>query len=246
MRGWVFSLVQVAGMVIQLFSAVPILDVVPAIGADRVVTLPTGHHDWAIPFPLWILQKGLKAVTVQLLSLWPAAHVDERRIYIDQADRTMRDFQSFRPFFVSQAFTAGATEAEIMSWVGHRDSRTVALYRHPGNRNVQRKMQQINFIRPDMKPDGPTESDRHGCTRTALTRCLVATMPFLKAHARPVHFSGPFCGDSGHQKPVETFRTEENVWDEKRHQGIICTTGRPLQSVQIPSGKCRLIYRIRT
>ncbi len=67
-------------------------------------------------------------------------------------------FHSFRHFFVSQAFIAGATEAEIMSWVGHRDSKTVALYRHLGNKDVQRKMQQINFIRPDMKLDGPEEA----------------------------------------------------------------------------------------
>ena len=67
-------------------------------------------------------------------------------------------FHSFRHFFVSQAFIAGATEAEIMSWVGHRDSKTVALYRHLGNKDIQRKMQQINFIRPEENLDGPEEA----------------------------------------------------------------------------------------
>jgi hypothetical protein len=37
---------------------------------------------------------------------------------------------SFRHFFVSEAFSAGATESEVMSWVGHRDSRIVRRYRH--------------------------------------------------------------------------------------------------------------------
>ena len=63
-------------------------------------------------------------------------------------------FHSFRHFFVSQAFIAGATEAEIMSWVGHRDSKTVSIYRHLRNEDSQRRMQQINFVGPDKTLNG--------------------------------------------------------------------------------------------
>ncbi|MCH8243786.1 MAG: tyrosine-type recombinase/integrase, partial [Planctomycetes bacterium] len=36
---------------------------------------------------------------------------------------------SFRHYFVSECFRQGATEAQIMAWVGHRDSAMVARYR---------------------------------------------------------------------------------------------------------------------
>jgi integrase len=64
-------------------------------------------------------------------------------------------FHSFRHYFVSQAFRQGATEAEIMDWVGHRDSKTVALYRHLGSEDAQRRMQQLNFVGLNSNPDGP-------------------------------------------------------------------------------------------
>jgi len=66
-------------------------------------------------------------------------------------------FHSFRHYFISQAFVCGATEAEIMEWVGHRDSKTVAIYRHLRNEDAQRRMRQINFVRPVVTPDGPVE-----------------------------------------------------------------------------------------
>lgn len=68
-------------------------------------------------------------------------------------------FHSFRHFFVSQAFIAGATEAELMSWVGHRDSKTVSLYRHLRNEDSQRRMQQITFLRPDKTLNGSEQPD---------------------------------------------------------------------------------------
>lgn len=64
-------------------------------------------------------------------------------------------FHSFRHFFVSQAFVSGATEAEIMEWVGHRDSSTVSIYRHLANEDAQRRMQRINFLRPEAELGGP-------------------------------------------------------------------------------------------
>lgn len=53
---------------------------------------------------------------------------------------------SFRHYFVSQAFLYGASEGEIMEWVGHRDSKMVSHYRHLRNEDSQRRMQQIDFI----------------------------------------------------------------------------------------------------
>jgi integrase len=53
---------------------------------------------------------------------------------------------SCRHFFVSQAFLGGAAEADIRDWLGHRDSRMVAHYRHVRDADSQRKMQQIDFL----------------------------------------------------------------------------------------------------
>ena len=60
---------------------------------------------------------------------------------------------SFRHYFVSQSFRSGASEGEIMEWVGHRDSKMVAHYRHLKNEDSQRKMQQINFLGTRESPD---------------------------------------------------------------------------------------------
>lgn len=59
---------------------------------------------------------------------------------------------SFRHYFVSQSFLSGASEGEIMEWVGHRDSKMVAHYRHLKNEDSQRKMQQINFLGTNESP----------------------------------------------------------------------------------------------
>lgn len=56
---------------------------------------------------------------------------------------------SFRHFFVSEAFRQGATEAEIMDWVGHRSSEMVHHYRHLRPDDSQRRMHSINFIEDD-------------------------------------------------------------------------------------------------
>jgi len=53
---------------------------------------------------------------------------------------------SFRHYFVSQAFLCGATEGEIMEWVGHQDSKMVAHYRHLRDEDSQRKMSSIDFL----------------------------------------------------------------------------------------------------
>jgi len=67
-------------------------------------------------------------------------------------------FHSFRHYFISQAFIGGATEGEIMDWVGHRDSKTVSIYRHLRNEDAQRRMNQINFVRSEPSLDGPEEA----------------------------------------------------------------------------------------
>ncbi len=60
---------------------------------------------------------------------------------------------SFRHYFVSQSFLSGSSEGEIMEWVGHRDSKMVAHYRHLKNEDSQRKMQKINFLGTHETPD---------------------------------------------------------------------------------------------
>ena len=64
---------------------------------------------------------------------------------------------SFRHFFVSESFRQGATEAQIMSWVGHKDSKMVARYRHLRSDDGQRMMSKINFINTD-DSGGPNQS----------------------------------------------------------------------------------------
>src|SRR5262249_40932432 len=56
---------------------------------------------------------------------------------------------SFRHFFCSQAFRDRASYAEIRDWLGHRDSKMVDHYRHLGDEDSQRKMEQIDFLGPD-------------------------------------------------------------------------------------------------
>ena len=62
-----------------------------------------------------------------------------------------------RHFFVSEAYRNGATEAELLDWVGHRDSAILRLYRHLRPDDGQRHMQQINFLGSDNEKD--SESD---------------------------------------------------------------------------------------
>lgn len=56
---------------------------------------------------------------------------------------------SFRHYFVSESFRQGASEAEIMDWVGHRKSAMVHHYRHLRADDSQRRMQSINFVEDD-------------------------------------------------------------------------------------------------
>ena len=53
---------------------------------------------------------------------------------------------SFRHYFVSEAFRLGVPEPRIMEWVGHRDSRIVARYRHLRDDDGQHAMQELEFL----------------------------------------------------------------------------------------------------
>ena len=52
---------------------------------------------------------------------------------------------SFRHFFVSECFRQGVSEAQIMEWVGHRDSAMVRLYRHLRTDDSHRQMSELDF-----------------------------------------------------------------------------------------------------
>jgi hypothetical protein len=53
---------------------------------------------------------------------------------------------SFRHYFVTEAFLGGASEGEVMEWVGHRDSRIVRRYRHLRPDVKQRRMCELPFF----------------------------------------------------------------------------------------------------
>lgn len=53
---------------------------------------------------------------------------------------------SFRHYFCSQAFRDGVSEAELMAWLGWRDSKMVAHYRHLRREDGQRKIDEIDFL----------------------------------------------------------------------------------------------------
>ena len=59
---------------------------------------------------------------------------------------------SFRHYFVSEAFRRGATEPWIMQWVGHRESRIVARYRHLRDDDGQREMARLDLLRSPSEP----------------------------------------------------------------------------------------------
>lgn len=65
---------------------------------------------------------------------------------------------SFRHYFVSEAFRLGVPEPRIMEWVGHRDSRIVARYRHLRDDDGQQAMQELDLIGMKKGADGPRSS----------------------------------------------------------------------------------------
>jgi integrase len=53
---------------------------------------------------------------------------------------------SFRHFFVSQAFSEGASEGDIREWVGHTNSRLTERYRHLRDQESQCRMRKLSFL----------------------------------------------------------------------------------------------------
>jgi hypothetical protein len=47
--------------------------------------------------------------------------------------------------------STGASEGEIRQWVGHADSKMVEHYRHLGQKDALRRMEQISFVDLDAK-----------------------------------------------------------------------------------------------
>jgi integrase len=66
---------------------------------------------------------------------------------------------SFRHYFVSQCFLGGASEGEIREWVGHADSKMVEHYRHLGQKDAMKKMEQICFVDLDANEQGRLRLD---------------------------------------------------------------------------------------
>jgi len=62
-----------------------------------------------------------------------------------------------RHFFCSEAYRNGAKDAELLEWLGHRDSEIMKLYRHLRREDSHRRMEQINFLGSDDGED--CESD---------------------------------------------------------------------------------------
>ena len=54
-----------------------------------------------------------------------------------------------RHYFCSEAYRGGARDAELLEWLGHRDSVILNLYRHLRREDSHRRMQQINFLGSD-------------------------------------------------------------------------------------------------
>ena len=54
-----------------------------------------------------------------------------------------------RHYFCSEAYRNGAKDAELLEWLGHRDSEIMKLYRHVRREDSHRRMEQINFLGGD-------------------------------------------------------------------------------------------------
>jgi integrase len=83
---------------------------------------------------------------------------------------------SFRHYFISQAFLGGASEGEIRSWVGHRDSRIIERYRHLRNEDGRRKMEGIQFFKlgPDQTANDskPEQGAAGTCDESKVDRAV--------------------------------------------------------------------------
>ncbi len=75
---------------------------------------------------------------------------------------------SFRHFFLSRAFAEGATEAENKTWVGHRDSRVVELYRHLSDHDSRQRLARLQLLGEQPAADGPSQDSVDSSESTAM------------------------------------------------------------------------------
>jgi len=64
----------------------------------------------------------------------------------------------FRHYFASEAFRNGATEAQLVAWLGHRDSQLLQIYRHLRPEDGHRQMQRVDFLGPCEESQRPKNS----------------------------------------------------------------------------------------
>ena len=64
---------------------------------------------------------------------------------VDSYDPSEFGFHSFRHFFVSESFASGIPESNIRLWVGHSDSKVIALYRHIRDEIAKQNIRKIDF-----------------------------------------------------------------------------------------------------
>ena len=62
-----------------------------------------------------------------------------------------------RHYFCSEAYRNGAKDAELLEWLGHRDSEMMKLYRHLRREDSQRRMEQIKVLGSDDGEDGDSD-----------------------------------------------------------------------------------------
>jgi len=67
----------------------------------------------------------------------------------DEVGFTDGTVHSFRHYFCSEAYRSGATDAELLEWLGHRDSNIMRLYRHLRPEDGHRRMAKIRFLVDD-------------------------------------------------------------------------------------------------
>jgi integrase len=61
----------------------------------------------------------------------------------------------FRHYYVSEAYRNGASDAQLVEWLGHRDSQLLRVYRHLRPEDGHRQMQQIDFLGFCVEPHQP-------------------------------------------------------------------------------------------
>ena len=105
------------------------------------------------PVRIWIDPDALEAIDFEKLEPEVAEFI--RLAQADQViGRHVSDFSQLWELSNAvksgtEAFRQGATEAEVMDWVGHRESKMVHHYRHLRPDDSQSRMRKIDFLADD-------------------------------------------------------------------------------------------------